>query len=196
MQFQYTTDRLYLKILQADSAQQILDFYIRNKDILEKREPARSENFYTLAFQQANLSCEYQAFLKFTYARFWLFCKSEPQLPIGSVCFSNILHGAFQNCMVGYKLDQNYCHRGYMQEALSFLLPIAFDAYSLHRIEAMVQPDNTASIRLLNRLGFLEEGYIKEYANINGEWKDHLLYSLLQPAKHSPISGDAISISQ
>ena len=109
--------------------------------------------------------------------RYWMFDKKNPDFPIGTICFSNFLRGAFSSCMVGYKLDKGYTKKGYMTEALNFLLPeVCFD-YPLHRIEAYVMPDNTSSIRLLNKLGFKQEGYLHEFAKINNSWEDHFLYT-------------------
>ena len=177
MQFSYETKRLQCMILSADAAPLVQHFYVQNASFLEPFEPKRPEKFYTVEFQRSNLTYEYQAFLKLTYMRYWLFIKDCPDEPIGSVCFSNILHGAFQKGIVGYKLGQKYCHQGYMREALSFLLPIITKELKLHRIEAYVQPDNYPSIRLLSKLHFVEEGYLQRYAEIQGTWTDHLLFT-------------------
>lgn len=179
MQFIYQTNRLILKVLTADYAPYVCRFYQENRQFLEPFEPKRPDNFYTTDFHHANLLCEYNAFVKLSYFRYWLFRQEEPDLPIGSVCFSNILHGAFQKCMLGYKLGENYCHRGYMQEGLSFLIPLVMKELCLHRMEAYVQPDNQPSIRLLSKLGFVEEGYLQKYAEIYGKWTDHLIFSYL-----------------
>ena len=64
-----------------------------------------------------------------------------------------------------------------MTEALNFLLHEICFNYPLHRIEAYVMPDNTSSIRLLNKLGFKQEGYLHEFAKINNSWEDHFLYT-------------------
>ncbi len=81
--------------------------------------------------------------------------------------------------MIGYKLGKEYCHFGYMQEALALLIPLVMKEIKLHRLEAYVQPDNLSSIRLLTRLGFVKEGYLQKYAEIQGTWTDHLLFSYL-----------------
>ena len=112
--------------------------------------------------------------------RYWIFTKAHPNVPIGSVCFNNFLHGAFQKCMLGYKLGETDCHNGYMREVLLFMIPLIMQEFHLHRIEAYVQPDNFSSIRLLTRLGFIEEGYLSDYAQINGKWVDHLLFSYIR----------------
>ncbi len=179
MQFMYETDRLHLRILPAEYAPVVCCFYQENKAFLEPFEPRRPENFYTADFQRSNLLCEYNAFLKHSYLRYWIFLAGWPDMPIGTVCFSNIQHGAFEKCTLGYKLGRDYCHCGYMHEALSLLVPLIMKNIHLHRMEAYVQPDNFPSIRLLAKLGFTKEGYLREYAEIYGKWTDHLLFSYL-----------------
>lgn len=177
----YSTNRLELRILPAIYSKNILEFYNRNKDFLEPLEPERSPNFYSETYQISNLNCEYNAFVKGVYARYWLSEKDAPEKIIGSVCFSDFKKGAFYSCMIGYKLDQMYCNKGYMSEALIKLIPHACNDFSLHRINAIVMPDNTPSINLLERLNFIREGYLHSCAQINGKWKDHLLYSYINP---------------
>lgn len=191
MQFSYQTERLLLQILNADQASSVCNFYLENKDFLEPFEPKRPANFYTEAFHISNLACEHSAFLKLSYMRYWIFTKEHPKIPIGSVCFNNFLHGAFQKCTLGYKLAQKDCHKGYMQETLSLLIPTVMRECQLHRMEAYVQPNNTPSIRLLERLGFVPEGSLASYALINGQWTDHLLFSYLNKSDASP-SGSRI----
>lgn len=178
MYIRYQTERLELRILRPGEANAVLDFYERNRDFLEPVEPLRLNNFYTTEFQQNNLSWEYNAFVKSQYIRMWLF-QQGGQTPLGCISFSEFQKGVFGRCMLGYKLDKNACHHGYMHEALSCLLPIVAEEYHLHRIEAMVMPDNTSSILLLERLGFIREGYLHNFAQINGAWRDHLLYAYL-----------------
>lgn len=181
MKFKYQTQHLYITVLHPEQAQLVLDFYIRNRDFLEPLEPARHASFYTLDFQRSNLHCEYHSFLNSSYMRVWLFEKEHPEQAVGTICFSNFLHGAFCSCMVGYKMDRKYLRRGYMAEALSFLLPIVCREYQFHRIEAYVMPSNLPSIRLLEKLGFEQEGYLRQFAQINGNWEDHCLYTYCSP---------------
>lgn len=183
----YHTPRLDLRILRPGQEDIVLNFYERNRAFLEPLEPLRAEHFYTLEYQRSNLSCEYNSFVKFNYLRFWLFDKANPFHAIGTISFSNFRKGAFGSCMLGYKLDQSACHQGYMSEALSSLIPKVFQEYHLHRLEAMVMPGNTASIRLLERLGFIREGYLHSFAQIHGKWCDHLLYTYLGPSNNTSV---------
>ncbi len=181
MQFTYQTERLLLKVLTPEYAAVVHKFYRDNQSFLEPFEPQRPHSFYTTDFQYSNLRCEYDAFLRLAHFRYWLFRKNQPDSPIGSVCFSNLLQGAFHKCMLGYKLGESFCHHGYMQEALSCLISVIAKEMNLHRIEAYVQPDNMPSIRLLSKLGFMEEGYLQKYAEIQGQWADHLIFTYLVP---------------
>ena len=67
-----------------------------------------------------------------------------------------------------------------MTAALECLLPFAFDRLGLHRVEAACLPHNKASRRLLEKMGFQEEGLARRYLRINGSWQDHVVYALLR----------------
>lgn len=82
---------------------------------------------------------------------------------------------------IGYGLDRAHWGMGYMNEALQALLEFAFEELALHRIEADVDPRNTASIRTVERLGFQREGYLRERWQVNGEIQDTVFYGLLRP---------------
>jgi ribosomal-protein-alanine N-acetyltransferase len=109
---------------------------------------------------------------------FLIFETAEDRL-IGGLTLSNIRRGVTQAAAVGYWLGQPYVRRGYMTEAILAVLPHAFDVLRLHRIEAAAQPDNIASVRVLERCGFEREGLARHYLKINGAWQDHLLFALL-----------------
>lgn len=80
---------------------------------------------------------------------------------------------------VGYQLHPIYWGRGYAQEALRAALTYGFDALELHRVEADIDPRNQASCRLVERVGFRREGYLRERWHVNGEIADTALYGLL-----------------
>jgi ribosomal-protein-alanine N-acetyltransferase len=97
----------------------------------------------------------------------------------GGLTLSNVRRGVTQAATLGYWIGVPHIGRGYMTEAGRAAMHHAFDALRLHRIEAAVQPNNTASIRVLERLGFVREGLARRYLKINGVWQDHALYALL-----------------
>ncbi len=69
-----------------------------------------------------------------------------------------------------------------MTEALRQAMALAFDDLGLHRLEANIQPGNVASIALVKRLGFKQEGFSERYLKIGGQWRDHERWALLSDA--------------
>lgn len=99
---------------------------------------------------------------------------------LGGITVGHIRRGAGQNCMIGYWMGENYAGQGHMFAALKLVVPYIFSGLQLHRIEAACIPENWKSIRLLEKAGFEREGLLRKYLKINGEWRDHVLYSLLE----------------
>ena len=81
---------------------------------------------------------------------------------------------------IGYAMARAHWGKGYMNEALQALVTHAFEVMQLRRLEADVDPRNTASIRTLERLGFQREGYLRERWHVGGETQDALFYGLLR----------------
>ena len=80
---------------------------------------------------------------------------------------------------LGFSFDPTYQKQGYATEAATALLEFAFSSLKLHRIHAATDPSNTSSIRLLERLGFRQEGHLKQNFWFKGQWVDDLLYGIL-----------------
>lgn len=110
---------------------------------------------------------------------FLLFRKSDNAL-LGGLTLTNVRRGVAQAGSLGYWAGAPFAGQGYMTRGVAALIPFAFDALRLHRIEAACIPTNEPSIRLLERTGFKREGYAREYLCINGLWQDHLLYARLK----------------
>jgi ribosomal-protein-alanine N-acetyltransferase len=98
---------------------------------------------------------------------------------VGGLTLSNVRRGVTQAATLGYWLGVPHLGRGYMTEAARAAMTHAFDVLRLHRVEAAAQPNNAASIRVLERLGFTREGFARRYLKINGTWEDHVLFALL-----------------
>lgn len=113
---------------------------------------------------------------------FFLFEKSDSIL-VGGLTLTNIRRGVAQAGSLGYWVGAAFARRGYMTRAVRSLIPFAFDALKLHRLEAACIPTNQASIRLLERSGFTREGHAREYLCINGIWQDHLLFARITENK-------------
>jgi ribosomal-protein-alanine N-acetyltransferase len=109
---------------------------------------------------------------------FFLFRKQDNAL-LGGMTLANVRRGVAQAGSLGYWMGAPFAGRGYMTAAVKALVPFAFGALRLHRLEAACIPTNMASIRLLERTGFVREGIARQYLCINGMWQDHLLYGLV-----------------
>jgi [ribosomal protein S5]-alanine N-acetyltransferase len=109
---------------------------------------------------------------------FFIF-RQEDNVLVGGLTLANVRRGVAQAGSLGYWLGEPFVRRGYMSAAVKALLPFTFGTLKLHRVEAACIPTNVASIRLLEKCGFMREGYAREYLCINGVWQDHLLYARL-----------------
>jgi ribosomal-protein-alanine N-acetyltransferase len=110
---------------------------------------------------------------------FFVFRKSDDSL-IGGCTLTNVRRGVTQSAAVGYWIGAAYARQGYMYSALKLVPPFVFELLGLHRLEAACIPENEASRRLLLKVGFREEGRARRYLQINGEWRDHILFALLE----------------
>lgn len=181
MQFQYETNRLFLIVCNEEYAPALLSFMTENKEFFAPYEPHREPAFYTESFQAQVLRAEFQALLRHTYLRYYLFLKEDPEHIIGTVSFSGISRTDDKSCRVGYKLDQRCTGKGYATEALKLLLPELHKNLHIHRVEADILPENAPSLHLIERLGFSYEGVARSSHEIGGVWRDHLRYSYIFP---------------
>ena len=104
----------------------------------------------------------------------------EDKSLLGGVNVGNVRRGVSQSASLGYWIGKQHSKKGYMKEALDILIPSLFLDLRLNRIEAATLENNLASKNLLNKIGFKKEGKLRKYLKINGEWQDHVLYSLLE----------------
>jgi len=182
----YETERLILKTLgnSMDEAELTLDFYKRNKEHLKTWDPLRNEEFYELKTRKRTLTLEVNSMRNMNYFRLWIFKKTdaESEKIIGTIGVCNIIRGVFQSCMLGYCIDKDEVNNGYITEAVEKTINILFKEYKLHRTEANIMPKNKASLKVVKKLGFKEEGLAKKYLKINGKWEDHIHMVLLNEA--------------
>lgn len=98
---------------------------------------------------------------------------------LGGLTVGYIRRGAAQSCMIGYWMGERHSGQGHMFAALEIVIPYIFSGLELHRIEAACIPDNERSMRLLQKAGFQREGHLRGYLKINGQWRDHVMFSRL-----------------
>ena len=97
----------------------------------------------------------------------------------GAVTVAGITRGAYDGAHVGYWVDEDVAGRGVVPTALALVLDHCFGPVGLHRVEANVRPENAASLRVVRKLGFVEEGLHRRYLFIDEAWRDHLSFALL-----------------
>ncbi|MFE3603293.1 GNAT family N-acetyltransferase [Streptomyces sp. NPDC059142] len=102
-----------------------------------------------------------------------LVCAREDDRIAGFVNINNIVHGAFRCGALGYGAFAHAAGRGLMSEGLGLVVGRAFGPLGLHRLEANIQPANTASVALVQRAGFRLEGYSPEFLFVDGAWRGH-----------------------
>lgn len=105
----------------------------------------------------------------------------------GQVTVGGIHLGSLRGGHIGYWIDQQAAGHGFMPMAVAMATDHCFAA-GLHRIEINIRPENTPSVRVVEKLGFRYEGLRERYLHINGEWRDHLTYALTCEEVTTPLA--------
>ena len=166
----------YIKLVPADLSLggQLVDYYRRNREFLKEFEPERDEAFFLLEHQLDILRKEMEDCREKKAYRFYIRPAGQPEKIIGIIGLSNVVWGPFCSAFLGYKLDGAFINKGYMSMATEMLVTYAFEELHLHRIEGNVMPRNKASLRVIEKNHFVNEGVSRYYLNINGVWEDHI----------------------
>jgi len=147
----------------------------RNQKFLKPYEPQWAENALSEDFFKRRLELQTQEMNAGRGAFFLIHHKDSHDI-IGGVNLNNIQYGAACSASLGYWLDEGSQGFGYMHEATGLVMDYAFNILKLYRLNAACLPDNDRSIKMLLRHGFEEEGYAKNYLQINGMFQDHRLF--------------------
>jgi len=108
---------------------------------------------------------------------FFIFDMNE--VLVGGITLSNVRRGVAQAATMGYWVGQQHARKGYVSRGVKTVCRFGFDKLRLHRIEAACLPSNIPSRELLLKVGFSLEGKARAYLKINGAWRDHLLFGLI-----------------
>jgi [ribosomal protein S5]-alanine N-acetyltransferase len=168
---------IYLRPLVPDDAEAQLGLLERNREFFRPYEPLRPAEQWSVEAQRQLLFESSERADRGDEFNFGVF-KSEGDLLIGRVNLSNIVRRAFQNAYIGYYLDRAHNGRGFMTNAVDAAVDFGLGGGRLHRIQAAVMPENHASIRVVEKVGFRHEGFAPHYLRIDGEWRDHNLYAI------------------
>jgi ribosomal-protein-alanine N-acetyltransferase len=173
------TARLVLTLPTREDAPELLAYGLRNLEHLVPWSPPPPAEGLSLEIYQRLVTRSRREFEEGQSVRLWARLGDATEGPfVGAVSLLDINLGAFRACILGYHIDRAFEGKGYMSEAVAAVVRYAFEELKLHRIMANYVPHNVRSARLLERLGFVKEGYAKEYLFIHDRWQDHVLTSL------------------
>lgn len=180
------TERLAIFSPDPALARRVVVYLSKNKDFFAPTSPPQAPRFYEEDFWQAHLATAQRSVADGASLPLYLALHGDADTIIGDMTLSNVVRGPFQAAYLGYKIDQAHQGKGLMFEALQALVQHAFETMTLHRIMANYIPTNERSARVLRRLGFVVEGYARDYLFIAGAWRDHVLTSLTNPKSLPP----------
>jgi [ribosomal protein S5]-alanine N-acetyltransferase len=168
------------RLITADDASVLAKLQQANRAFLAPWSPRREPAHYTVQGQRRAIADALVAHARGTVLPHVILCDGEV---VGRVTLSDIRHGTFESCHVGYWLSESHNGRGLATAAVSEILDIAFDELGLHRVEAGTIPRNVRSQAVLERNGFVRFGLAPSYLRIDGEWRDHILYQVLRESR-------------
>jgi ribosomal-protein-alanine N-acetyltransferase len=96
----------------------------------------------------------------------------------GQLTISGITWGSARMGSAGYWVDHAVAGQGVIPTALALAVDHCFFTVGLHRIEVNIRPENQASLRVVEKLGFRQEGIRERFLHIDGDWRDHLSFAL------------------
>ncbi|WJY27639.1 MULTISPECIES: GNAT family N-acetyltransferase [Sporosarcina] len=172
-------NRCYLRILTEEDAVVFTELVSRNREYWTVFEPRHDASYYTVGMQREKIrESLYQMRDRREY-NFGIF-DSETSRIVGQISLYSIKRLPFSSGFVGYSIDHAAAGQGIGSEALHLITEFAFETAGLHRVEAYVSPRNIASIRVLEKAGYSQEGLHRKLLYINGVWEDHYMYARLE----------------
>jgi ribosomal-protein-alanine N-acetyltransferase len=165
---------VYLRQLEVADAEALLELLLRDRAFLGPWEPIRPDSFFALETQQRELATLRE---REDFVDFGIFLEPGGEL-VGRIQLTGISPLPFANAHLGYFVSERHNGRGFATEAVRQAVDAAFGELALHRVQAAVIPRNVASIRVLEKAGFREEGLALRYLQIAGVWEDHKLYAV------------------
>ena len=161
----------FRKIQNGDPAL-LSDYYLRNSDHFKIWEPKRTSDAHSRENWETKIIelIEHQNEGTAAY-----FVAHQGTRIVAHCTLSQIVYGAFRACYMGYAVSSEHEGKGLAYALCQNVLCYAFNELKLNRVMANYMPHNSRSERLLQRLGFVREGFARNYLHINGKWENHVL---------------------
>jgi [ribosomal protein S5]-alanine N-acetyltransferase len=172
-------DRLVLRYFEETDAEALLTLRKNNKDFFQKFDPTYDADYCTMDNVKKSISKWIKGKEKDKMYYFGVFRKDTGQL-VGDISLFQVRRGPLERSYLGYSIDRDNNDKGYATEAVKLIVKFGFENLNLHRIEAGANPENIASMRVLEKSGFHKEGIERKGIKINGKWQDHQVFSMLE----------------
>lgn len=170
----------------------LLALRLANREFMAPFEADREDAFFTRAAQSREITLDAEAWSTGTGYAFAVLAQAgradaeDHDRLIGRIALSNVVRGPWQNCTLGYWIDEASNRRGHATAAVRLACRFAFEHAGLHRVQPAIMPRNRRSARVVEKVGFRHEGVARRYLRIAGVWEDHDLYALTREEWPSP----------
>jgi [ribosomal protein S5]-alanine N-acetyltransferase len=168
------TNRIILRRIEKGDAHDIFK-YLSDKEVMKHY---GTEPFQTVDEAISAISRYESLFAEKRGIRWGITLKGENKV-IGSCVFYNMVSEHYRTD-IGFVLSKDYWGQGIAQEAVKAVIKYGFEFLNINRVEAVIEPSNVASQKLVDRLGFLREGLLRSYEYFCGKFDDLYMYSLLK----------------
>ena len=169
-------DGYAVRPLALDDAEALAAAYTRNREHLARWDPQRTEEFFTVEGQRAEIEQRLEMQERGLFALYVL--EGPGGELVGRANLQNIVRGTMQGGVVGYWVDREHTGRGLATAAVAFLETEGV-RLGLHRLEAGTMVENVASQRVLEARGFQRYGLAPQLLFLDGAWRDHVLFQKL-----------------
>ncbi|HRI43767.1 MAG TPA: GNAT family N-acetyltransferase [Fimbriimonadaceae bacterium] len=173
------TERLILRFGADADVEPMVRFRVDNREHLAPWEPERNGYFFTEDAWRRRFRLSVQEAEREEAYSFVLFPIEEENRVIGVANLQDVYRHFSQSATLGYSIDRAYQGLGLMTEACRAVIWFAFSVLGLHRVEACYMPTNRASARVLEKLGFVREGLLRQSLLVDGRWEDHVLSAII-----------------
>jgi len=172
------TQRTELIVFRPDNAHLFLEYQLKNKERFAPWEPTREIDYFSEKSNLERAESSYNDFKNGSAIRFLAIDRETKR--VAAICnFTSITKEPSLGCILGYSVSTEFEGKGVMFEVVQAGITFIFDTIGLHRIIASYMPNNLRSGKLLQKLGFEQEGIAKSYLRIAGKWEDMLVCSLI-----------------
>jgi ribosomal-protein-alanine N-acetyltransferase len=172
-------DGLYLRPAQSNDYLAWVNLREKSREFLTPWEPIWPADDLTRGAFRRRLRRQQEEIARDESFAFLIF-QDHSHLLLGGITIGGIRRGVAQAASLGYWMGAPHAGKGHMTRAVGVVAAFGFSTLRLHRLEAACIPENAASAKLLERNGFQREGFARAYLCINGAWRDHYLFGLLE----------------